>query len=106
MPGTFEDQAPQAKEETFQVSKTRKPYAGGTEGRASWLRYTQEGVWLERKADVCEGGSRKALNDLKQNNISKRTESRTFLEAQWLRVHLAAHKTLVEEIGSHMPRNN
>ena len=66
LPGTFEDQAPQAKEETFQVSKTRKPYAGGTEGRASWLRYTQQGVWLERKADVCEGGSRKALNDLKQ----------------------------------------
>ena len=41
LPGTFEDQAPQAKEETFQVSKIRKPYAGGTEGRASWLRYTQ-----------------------------------------------------------------
>lgn len=55
LPGTFEDQDPQAKEETFQVSKTRKPYAGGTEGRASWLRYTHR---VLRKGRVKEAAGR------------------------------------------------
>ena len=47
-----------------------------------------------------------SLNDFKQNNISERLERRTLLVVQWLRVHLAVHKTLVEEIRSHVPQNS
>ena len=46
-----------------------------------------------------------SLNDFKQN-ISERLERRTLLVVQWLRVHLAVHKTLVEEIRSHVPQNS